>query len=207
MLIQYLIGGLLSVFTPAVAFWVIFLIIAFNNFRFTTKQYIISLMGFGLIIIGSYVIYGLLIPMSDDLFFFTESNISFIISHTVLHIVFGLWIIGIIKLKDNNIMIKRILSLLLLLIIGIIFSYSALSNTSVIIGNIVVSDMTSDSLIIPLIGFAFGLFVSVGLILFLTSGFIKNLSEKKWWKIVKISAGSLFLTLVIIVLINKINVA
>jgi len=208
MIIQYIIGGLLSVLTPVVAFWLIFLIIAFNNFRLTTKRYIISLIGFGLVVIGSYVIYGILIPKTADLFLITDSNVVFIVLYTVLYIVFGLWIIGVITIKTNNIVIKQILRMLIVLIIGIVFSYSAISNTDSIFWNIIVSDMSIDglsSIIIPLTGFAFGLFISVGLILVLTSGLIKKLSEKKWWKIVKVSSGSLFLVLFIIALLLKIK--
>lgn len=107
-------------------------------------------------------------------------------------------------------MIKRLLWIMIVLVIGITFSFSTLSSTYPILGAIIVSTVSGNSLmsvILPLFGFAFGLTVSAGLILIFTSRLIKRLSNKKWWNFFRISLSSLYIILVLIGLISYINVA
>jgi cytochrome c biogenesis protein CcdA len=210
MLIQSLLTGFLSVLTPTVVFMIALLMISFNNFNTTTKGYLLNIIGFGTIIIGFFLLLRLLVSnYSIDIFSITNSNIGFKIVLTILQLVFGLWIFGVLKIESKSVVIKRFLWVLIVVLTGIIFSFSTLSSTKPILGAIIVSSKSSDSLLsifLPLFGFAFGLTVAVGLILILTSRLIKRLSNKKWWKIVQLAFGSLYLVLVIIGLISFINV-
>lgn len=100
----------------------------------------------------------------------------------------GIWLIGV---TTPNLESRKSFKILIILIVGLIFSASSFSSTSPIIGSILVT-YTPDNILnstIPILVFSIGLTFPFGLILIFSARLIKRVRDRKWWKTIQVITG------------------
>lgn len=202
MLLNSFLAGFISLLTVNMFLMTLFLIIAFSNFKLTIKnnKKFISLLCFSVIVL--YTIFGLwLINNLNDLWIFYNSKGLLRLIIFALNLIFGLWITGFFRISLFNFETNRLLKNLMILNIAVVFTLSSFSSTGTIICAILVSFSDSQNIIsqiIPIIILSLGFVIPIGLILIFTTRIIKRISEKGWWRIVQVIAGTIFIIMSII---------
>ncbi|MFA9371063.1 MAG: hypothetical protein ACERIH_05085 [Labilibaculum antarcticum] len=195
-------AGFLSFLTLNMFLITLFLIIAFSNFRLTTKndKKYIALLCFS--ITGLYTIFGFcLIDNIYDLWIFYNPKGLLELIIFALNLIFSLWLTGFFRISLFNLDKNRLLKSLMILNIAVVFTLLSFRSTGTIIGATLVSFSGSQNIIsqvIPIIILSLGFVMPIGLILILLTRIIKKISEKKWWKIIQVIAGVIFITMSII---------
>ena len=200
--IQAFLGGVISILTPSVFLMTLFLLIGLSKVNLTKGNRIYFISAFCALIIIFYATIGILLNdiTPVDLNTFSSSlYVKYIFA--ILNIILGLWLLGLFKLISQNIESKLLFISLMLGIMSIVFTVSSFSGAEPIIGVLLIANSKSTSLIdsvIPLLIFAIGLIIPVGLIVFFMSKLISKKKEKKWLKTVQLLTGAIVITVTII---------
>ncbi len=202
MYIQALLGGIISVLTPSVLLMIIISIIVFSKINFKNSSRLFTISIFCSLIVIYYVIIGIFLNST------TPSNLPVSsLNHTIkflfvfLNISIGLWLLGLLKAFSQNIESNKLFKSIVVMIMSILFTVASYSGTAPIIGVMLISNSGATTIfatITPLLVFAIGLTIPIGLIVFLMSKFISKKKEKKWVIIAQILTGVLLIILGIV---------
>ena len=202
MYIQALLGGLISVLTPSVFLMTLILIIGLSKMNLTKGNGIYVISTFCALIVIFYVTIGVLLNNSTPIDLNSFSSIPTLkYIFVILNIILGLWLLGFFNVISSKIESKWLFINLVIGIMAIVFTASSFSGTGPIIGVLLIANSESTTLIysmIPLLIFAIGLVIPIGLIVFFISKLISKKKEKKWLKIVQMFTGAIVITITII---------
>ncbi len=198
MYIEALLGGIISVLTPSVFFMTIISIIVFSKMDLKNDFRLFTISIFCLLIIIYYVIIGMFLNSTAP-GILTDHRIKLLF--VILNISIGLWLLGLLNVFSKNIESNKLFKSIGVVIISIVFAAQSYSATAPIIGTILIASIGETTIlatVLPLLVFAVGFTIPIGLIVFLMSRFISKKKEKKWFVIVESLIGIIIITLTIV---------
>lgn len=193
-----LIGGLLSVLTSGVLLQLLFSILVFQRLQFSTKQHKVNVVIFIGLILFIYAFNVANLIRTEKLFTLSDDSRIFYFSYGI-QIVFLIWFLSTFIEKFKILrqgglhQVFRFFGVSAMSILLVLVSFS---NFGPILSSLLVTSPSNMNPIIVhcTIGiFALGLILPISLILWFVPKVYSKWEQKRWWKIVQITASLLFL--------------